>query len=58
VFERFTQGESGLTRRYGGLGLGLSLARHVIEAHGGSIHIESKGKGRGTTVLVRLPLAS
>jgi signal transduction histidine kinase len=57
VFERFTQGETGLTRRHGGLGLGLSLARHLIEAHGGTIRVDSEGCGRGTRVVVRLPLA-
>lgn len=58
VFDRFTQGESGLTRAHGGLGLGLSLARHLVEAHGGTIDVASDGPGRGTTVLVRMPLAS
>ena len=57
VFERFTQGETGLTRRHGGLGLGLSLARHLVEAHGGTIRVDSEGSGTGTRVVVRVPLA-
>ncbi len=57
VFERFTQGETGLTRRHGGLGLGLSLARHLIEAHDGTIRVDSEGSGTGTRVTVRVPLA-
>jgi two-component system CheB/CheR fusion protein len=55
VFDRFRQEDGGKTRRHGGLGLSLSLARHIIERHGGTISIESAGRGHGTTVLVSLP---
>ena len=58
VFERFRQAESGSTRRHGGLGLGLSIARNLVEAHGGSIRVESEGPGRGATFTVELPLAA
>jgi signal transduction histidine kinase len=58
VFDRFTQGETGLTRVHGGLGLGLSLARHLVEAHGGTLEVRSDGHGCGTHVTMRLPLAS
>jgi PAS domain S-box-containing protein len=57
VFERFLQADDGPTRRYGGLGLGLSLVRHLTELHGGSVHAESEGRGRGAEFRVRLPRA-
>lgn len=56
VFERFRQADSSTTRRHGGLGLGLAIARSIVELHGGTIVAESEGLGRGTTVRVRLPL--
>ena len=55
VFERFRQEEAGTTRRYGGLGLGLAIVRHLAELHGGSVLAESAGEGRGATFRVRLP---
>jgi PAS domain S-box-containing protein len=57
VFDRFRQGESGTTRSHGGLGLGLSLARQLVELHGGTIEAASPGEGAGATFTVRLPLA-
>ncbi len=56
VFERFRQAEQGPTRRHGGLGLGLSVARHLVEAHGGSVSAYSPGEGHGATFTIRLPL--
>ena len=56
VFERFRQGESGTTRKTGGLGLGLAIVRHIIEMHGGTVHAASAGEGQGATFRVRLPL--
>jgi signal transduction histidine kinase len=56
VFQRFRQADSSNTRAYGGLGLGLTLAKHILEAHGGSIVVASPGPMRGTTVTIRLPL--
>jgi CheY-like chemotaxis protein len=55
VFERFRQGDSTSTRRHGGLGLGLSLVRHFVEAHGGTVRAASEGRDRGAELLVRLP---
>jgi signal transduction histidine kinase len=55
IFERFHQGESWTTGEYGGLGLGLALARHLVERHRGTITAESPGSGRGATFRVRLP---
>ena len=57
VFDRFRQADSTTTRRHGGLGLGLAVARHLVEAHGGEITAESAGSGRGATFRIRLPLA-
>jgi signal transduction histidine kinase len=56
LFERFRQGDSSTTRRFGGLGLGLSIVKSLVEMHGGSVSASSEGEGRGTTVTVRLPL--
>jgi PAS domain S-box-containing protein len=56
VFDRFRQADSTSTRQHGGLGLGLAIARHLIEIHGGSIEARSGGEGQGATFTVRLPL--
>jgi PAS domain S-box-containing protein len=56
VFERFRQADSGPTRQTAGLGLGLSIVRHIVEMHGGSVHVDSDGEGKGATFRVRLPL--
>jgi CheY-like chemotaxis protein len=56
VFERFEQADSSIVRRQRGLGLGLAIARHLVELHGGTITAESEGMQRGSTFRVRLPL--
>jgi len=56
VFDRFKQGDSSISRRFGGLGLGLSLVKHLVELHGGAVTVESPGKGKGSTVTVSLPV--
>jgi K+-sensing histidine kinase KdpD/ActR/RegA family two-component response regulator len=58
VFDRFRQADSHTTRVHGGLGLGLSIARNLVDAHGGSIAVHSEGRGQGTTFTVTLPLAT
>jgi signal transduction histidine kinase/CheY-like chemotaxis protein len=58
VFELFVQGQRGLDRRQGGLGLGLAVARTLVELHGGTIEATSAGTGQGSTFVVRLPLAA
>jgi PAS domain S-box-containing protein len=56
VFERFRQADAGATREHGGLGLGLAITRHLVEMHGGTIHVSSAGRGAGCTFRVKLPL--
>jgi signal transduction histidine kinase/CheY-like chemotaxis protein len=56
VFDRFRQADSTTTRQHGGLGLGLAIARHLVEIHGGTINAASRGEGRGATFTIRLPL--
>ena len=56
VFDRFRQAEGTTTRHHGGLGLGLSIVRHLVELHGGTVSVESKGEGQGATFIVRLPI--
>ena len=58
IFDRFKQGDSSRTRSIGGLGLGLSIVRHLVEQHGGTVHVTSRGEGTGATFTVRLPLAT
>jgi PAS domain S-box-containing protein len=55
VFDRFRQADSSTTRRHGGLGLGLSIVKHLVELHGGSVEARSKGIGKGSTFIARLP---
>jgi PAS domain S-box-containing protein len=56
IFEPFRQAETPRTRVHGGLGLGLSIVRYIIEAHGGTVAAESEGPGKGTTFTVTLPV--
>jgi signal transduction histidine kinase len=58
VFDRFSQGDSSLTRPFGGLGLGLAIVRHLVELHGGTVLASSSGTGRGAAFFVRLPIHS
>jgi signal transduction histidine kinase len=57
VFELFRQQDSSTTRSFGGLGLGLGIARQIVEAHGGTITVASAGEGQGATFTVQLPVS-
>jgi signal transduction histidine kinase len=56
LFERFSQSDASTTRKHGGLGLGLSIVKNLVELHGGSIRAQSAGEGRGATFVLRLPI--
>jgi CheY-like chemotaxis protein len=58
AFDRFRQADSSTTRAHGGLGLGLAIARHLAELHGGTIAAESEGAGLGSTFTIMLPAAA
>ena len=55
VFDQFRQGEGGLARTPGGLGLGLTVVKQLVDLHGGTVHVNSEGSGHGATFTVRLP---
>jgi PAS domain S-box-containing protein len=57
VFDRFRQADPSTTRRYGGLGLGLSIVRNLVELHGGSVRVKSAGENQGSTFVVALPVS-
>ena len=57
VFDRFSQADTSLHRKHGGLGLGLAISKQLVDLHGGSIHAKSMGEGKGATFIVHLPLA-
>ncbi len=56
IFDRFSQADSSMTRAHGGLGLGMSIVRHLVELHGGTVRAESEGENRGATLTVTLPI--
>lgn len=58
IFERFKQADTSSSRREGGLGLGLTLVRELVELHGGTVHASSAGRGKGATFVVQFPTVS
>jgi signal transduction histidine kinase/ActR/RegA family two-component response regulator len=57
IFESFRQVDSSSTREHGGLGIGLSIAKHIVDLHGGTIEARSEGEGRGSLFTLRLPVS-
>jgi PAS domain S-box-containing protein len=55
VFDRFRQADASSTRRHGGLGLGLAIVRHLVELHGGTVHVENRAGGNGAVFTLKLP---
>ena len=58
VFERFRQGDASTTRKHGGLGLGLSIVKHLVEQHGGTVRVDSDGQELGASFTIELPAAT
>ncbi|WP_395746958.1 ATP-binding protein [Prosthecobacter sp.] len=58
IFDRFRQGDASTTRRHGGLGLGLPIAKHLVELHGGMLSARSEGEGMGSTFIISLPVTA
>jgi PAS domain S-box-containing protein len=58
VFNRFSQADSSITRAHGGLGMGLAIAKSLVELHGGTISVTSPGEGKGSTFTIRLPISA
>ena len=56
IFDRFSQQDTSITRKIGGLGMGLAIVRHLVELHGGEVEVESAGEGKGATFTINLPL--
>lgn len=56
IFEQFRQADSTITRKHGGIGLGLTISKHIVKMHNGTIEAQSEGEGEGTTIVVKLPL--
>lgn len=57
VFERFTQADAAINRQFGGLGLGLSIVKNLVELHGGTVRVKSRGENHGSTFIVSLPIS-
>jgi signal transduction histidine kinase len=57
VFDRFRQADASSMRAHGGLGIGLTIVRHIVELHGGRVHADSRGEGTGASFTVELPVA-
>lgn len=58
IFDMFTQVDSSIERAHGGLGIGLTLVRNLVERHGGTVHASSAGEGKGSTFTISLPIAA